>query len=296
MEIATRCAICGSLGNSTSRYPASIDSQTFNTEVFSARRLPDRRHYAWVECNTCGLFRSDPVWNVDLTELYSKSTFDYSEELHGLKSAYRKILAEACPVPVSKAIVEIGGGNGFFLEEARRMGFETLTEIEPSQIAFEAASPSLQPFFKVDVVRDGLIEDNTTDIVVIFHVLDHLPDPLNTLKLIWKMLKPGGSVCIAVHNVNSISSFLLKNRSPIFDVEHTYLYSKATLSALLLEADFDVKTVKHYKNSYSLAYILHLIPIPISLKKYLLNSRIAPLLRKVKVRAPLGNIYAIANK
>jgi SAM-dependent methyltransferase len=296
VEIATKCAICGTLGNSTSRYPASIDSQTFNTEVFSARRLPDRRHYAWVECNTCGLFRSDPVWNVDLTELYSKSTFDYSEELHGLKSAYRKILAEACPVPTSKSIVEIGGGNGFFLEEAQQMGFETLTEIEPSQIAFEAAHPSLKPFFKVDVLREGLIADNTEDFVVIFHVLDHLPDPLITLKLIRKMLKPGGSICIAVHNVNSLSSLLLKNRSPIFDVEHTYLYSKSTLTSLLSQAGFEVNTIRHYKNSYSLAYILHLIPIPASIKKSLLKSNFADLFRKIKVRAPLGNIYAIASK
>ena len=296
MEIATKCAICGTLGNSTARYPASIDSQTFNTEVFSARRLPDRRHYAWVECNTCGLFRSDPVWNVDLTELYSKSTFDYSQELHGLKSAYRKILKEACPTPSTKSIVEIGGGNGFFLEEAKQMGFETLTEIEPSLLAYEAANPCLKPFFKVDVVREGLIADNSEDIVVIFHVLDHLPDPLGTLKLIRKMLKPGGSLCIAVHNVNSISSFLLKNRSPIFDVQHTYLYSKSTLSSLLIEAGFEVDAVKHYKNSYSLAYILHLIPISASMKKALLQSSLVGVLRKFKVRAPLGNIYAIARK
>jgi SAM-dependent methyltransferase len=296
VEIATRCAICGTLGNSTARYPASIDSQTFNTEVFSARRLPDQRHYAWVECNTCGLFRSDPVWNVDLTELYSKSTFDYSQELHGLKSAYKKILQEACSSPTSKSIVEIGGGNGFFLEEAQQMGFERVVEIEPSILAFEAASPSLKPFFIVDVVREGLITDNSEDVVVIFHVLDHLPDPLSILRLIHKMLKPGGSVCIAVHNVNSISSFLLKNKSPIFDVEHTFLYSKSTLTSLLIEAGFEVTAVKHYKNSYSLAYILHLIPIPTSLKKSLLQSKFARALRVIKIRAPLGNIYAIATK
>ena len=274
----------------------STEIASFNFEVFSARRLPDRRHYQWVKCKKCNLYRSDPTWDIDLKELYSKSTFDYSQELHGLKNSYRKIVLKTCPAPAGKSIVEIGGGNGFFLEEAQEMGFTSITEIEPSIPAYESAQENLKPFFKVDVVREGLIPDNSEDIVVIFHVLDHLPDPLSTLKLIRKMLKPGGSVCIAVHNVNSISSFLLKVRSPIFDVEHTYLYSKSTLTALLVESGFKVELAKHYKNSYSLAYILHLIPIPASFKISLLKSSFASVLRKVKVRAPLGNIYAIATK
>jgi len=65
---------------------------------------------------------------------------------------------------------------------------------------------------------------------------------------------------------------------------------------LLIEAGFEVKTVRHYKNSYSLAYILHLIPIPAPLKRSLLNSRLASVLKSIKVRAPLGNIYAIGRK
>ena len=90
MEIATKCPICETLNNSISVYPSNVDANSFSTEVFSARRLPDRRHYQWVRCNSCTLLRSDPVLDVDLEKLYVESTFDYSTEVDGLKKTYFK--------------------------------------------------------------------------------------------------------------------------------------------------------------------------------------------------------------
>ena len=296
MEISTSCPICQSKGNSLEVYPATIDPQSFTAEVFSARRLPDRRHYRWVKCKKCSLYRSDPISDIDLDELYKVSTFDYSTELHGLRNSYRKIVFKTCPSPKGKSIVEIGGGNGFFLLEAQEMGFTKLIEIEPSLSAFESAHKTLKPFFIVDMLRDGLVPDNSVDIVVIFHVLDHLPDPLLVLNQIHKMLKPGGSICIAVHNVNSVSAKILKNKSPIFDVEHTYLYSKKTIKKLLSQSGFKSIKVHHYKNSYSLAYLVHLIPINRNVKIKILNSKFGEKLRSIRITVPLGNMWAAGYK
>ena len=84
-SIPTICPICETSNNSEEVYPANIDADTFSTEVFSARRLPDRKHYQWVRCKSCTLLRSDPILEVDLEKLYVESTFDYSSELNGLK-------------------------------------------------------------------------------------------------------------------------------------------------------------------------------------------------------------------
>lgn len=296
MEISTSCPICHVEDNSVEVYPATIDPQSFTAEVFSARRLPDRRHYRWVKCKKCSLYRSDPISDIDLGELYKISTFDYSTELHGLRNSYRKIVNKTCPNPKGKSIVEIGGGNGFFLQEAQEMGFSELTEIEPSLSAFESAHKNLKPYFIVDMLRDGLVPDDSVDIVVIFHVLDHLPDPSLVLNQIYKMLRPGGAICIAVHNVNSVSAKILKNKSPIFDVEHTYLYSKKTMKKILEQSRFKNIKVHHYKNSYSLAYLLHLIPINRNFKIRILNSKLGEKLRSIRITVPLGNMWAAGYK
>ena len=51
MEIATKCPICETLGNSVSVYPSNVDESSFSTEIFSARRLPkyDYEHIIEVE-------------------------------------------------------------------------------------------------------------------------------------------------------------------------------------------------------------------------------------------------------
>jgi SAM-dependent methyltransferase len=296
VQISTKCAICDTLGNSQVVFPSTVDSNSFTAEVFSARRLPDRRHYQWVSCKKCGLYRSDPVADVDLSELYKLSSFDYSGELHGLKNSYRRIVEKTCPSPQGKHLVEVGGGNGFFLEEALAMGFEKVTEIEPSHDARDHAPEKIRQFFVTDILRDGVIPSKTADVVVIFHVLDHLSDPKNSLVLMRELLKHGGSICIAVHNVRSISARILKSRSPIFDVEHTYLYSKSTLRELLRSSGFEDIEIHHYKNSYSLAYILHLLPIKRIWKVKILDSKLGEVLRKFRVTVPLGNMWASAKR
>jgi SAM-dependent methyltransferase len=296
MEIATKCAVCDTYDNCKIILPATVDLISINSEIFSARRLPDRKYFRWVSCNSCGLLRSDPISDIDLNDLYQKSTFDYSQELQGLKLSYRKLVSKAITKPQGKSLVEIGGGNGFFLEEALTMGFESVVEIEPSVHAFSQAPEFLKKFFISDVLKPGLVKDDSADIVVIFHVLDHLPDPIQVLRLIHKMLKPGGKICIAVHNINSISAKVLKSKSPIFDVEHTYLYSKKNLKLLLEKAGYSSVKIKHYKNSYSLAYIFHLLPFPRKFKSQILSSKTGKLMRGVKLTVPLGNMGAIAEK
>ena len=88
--VATRCAICGTEGNSATVYPANFDAGAFTPEIFSARRNPDRIHYRLVSCLTCGLFRSDPVASDDvLSDLYARSEFHYGEETTSLSSTTR---------------------------------------------------------------------------------------------------------------------------------------------------------------------------------------------------------------
>jgi hypothetical protein len=122
---STRCAISNTEGNATELYPANFDWHAFNPAIFSARRLPDRIHYRIVKCNVCGLVRSDPIVAPEvLAQLYAQTTFDYAGEVANLKLTYGRHLAKLTNYGVQKgALLEIGWGNGFFLEEALRHGY-----------------------------------------------------------------------------------------------------------------------------------------------------------------------------
>ena len=295
--IDTICALCETKYNSQEVFGARLDSLSASTEIFSARRLPDRRYYRWVRCNSCDLYRSDPILNINLAELYKNSTFDYGSEILGLKATYAKLVGSALlPERPSGHLLEVGGGNGFFLEQALEMGFDSVSGVEPSQQAVDSALPHIRKTMKVSMFNNSSAENNSTNVITLFHTLDHLEDPMGVLKTAFQKLKSNGKILVAVHNVDSFSSKLLRSKSPIFDVEHTYLFSKKTLRLALEKSGFQDVTVSAYTNLYSLSYIFHLLPFPRPIKLMVLNSRFNNVLKRIKVWIPLGNIYAYGRK
>jgi SAM-dependent methyltransferase len=292
MEIKTTCAICESSGNSISIYSSNINLQTLNAQIFSARRLPDRQHYQWVRCVSCGLLRSDPVLEVNLTQLYENSTFDYSTEISGLKHTYMSLVRNILDKnALPSSIFEVGGGNGFFLEAAKDFGFIRVAGVEPSIAAISAAREDIKPFLITSMMSDSVLPENSFQVGVMFHTLDHLQNPIQTLKDCLTALESGGTFVVAVHNEQSWSARILRNKSPIIDVEHTYLYSLKTGIQIFEKAGFVNVQSGSYNNLYSLAYILHLLPISRKFRKLVLGSFIGKLLSKVKIVVPLGNMW-----
>ena len=291
---ATRCAICGTEGNAQERWPATLNAEAFSVETFSARRLPDRVHYRMVACDACGLVRSDPVMDPSrLTDLYEESTFDYGDELPSLERTYGEALGriEARLNGLPKdGIVDIGCGNGFVLDQALARGWTGVHGVEPSSDAIANASDAVRPTIIQDMMGPGLFEPGSLSAVTLFQVLDHIPDPLPLLEECRKALRPGGVILAWNHNVQAVSARLLGDRSPIVDVEHTYLYSPATMDKLFAKAGFDSIDVQSVRNRYSVSYFTHLLPIPVKVKKPLLGKLKGSKLGARELQLPLGNL------
>ncbi len=295
---STRCAICGTEGHASELYPENFAFSDLTPETFSARRLPDRLHYRIVQCDTCGLVRSDPVANTaTLGELYRQSTFDYGSEVDNLRRTYGRCLDRLGVFGVHRgALLEIGCGSGFFLEEAQARGYADVRGVEPSSRAVAQAASGVRERIVCDIMRPGLFADETFDVVCFFQVFDHLPDPAGVLAEACRVLKPGGFVLILNHNIDAFSARLLGERSPIIDIEHTYLFSPATLSRIAQAQKFKVLKTGSVWNRYSLHYLARLAPFPTALKQGVLAFlRRAPVGR-LPFAVPLGNLYLLAQK
>jgi SAM-dependent methyltransferase len=294
----TSCAICRTAGNADELYPATLTPDAFTAAVFSARRLPDRLHYRLVSCRTCGLVRSDPVLGAeDLGRLYKASTFDYGDELAGLRATYGRALARVAElVPTRSGLLDIGTGSGFVLELARDSGWTDVRGVEPSADAIAKARPDIRPSIVMDMMRPGLIEPGSLDAVTLFQVLDHIPDPAGLLAECRQALRPGGVVLAFNHNVTAYSARVLGERSPIVDVEHTYLYSPRTIGRLFSDAEFKVESVRSVRNTYSLSYLARLFPLPAATKARLLGWLGGSRVGRLSATVPLGNLCLIARR
>lgn len=296
--VASACAICGPDTPSTELYPPSFTSEDLNAAVFSARRLPDRVHYRVVRCDRCGLVRSDPVADGDtLAGLYRESTFDYGGEVANLQLTYGRYLARLDRHQAGRgSLLEIGCGNGFFLERALEMGYRSVRGVEPSHAAVESAAPEVRRLVAEDLMREGLFPPASFDAVCLFQVFDHLPDPRALLRAVHRALRPGGLLLCLNHDVDSRSARLLRERSPIIDIEHTYLYSRETMRRIFDLEGFDTVETGGVRNTYSSRYLAQLVPLPPALKRGLLVALGRSPLGRIRASVPLGNLYVIGRR
>ena len=262
--------------------------------VFSARRLPDRVTSEWIECNNCGLAIANPTITFDIDSLYKLSKFSYIYLTKNLRKSYVKIMKKSLPLQNLKSVLEIGGGNGFMLEAALKLGFNLVHEVEPSLDAFNSASDVIRSNFSQNMFDDSFDLAMTFDLVMNFHVLDHVRDPVKFLSKCSKLLNFNGYILIAVHNHKSFSAKIMKDKSPIYDIEHTFLYSKKTLSLILKKSGFRNVEVKTYWNWVTLSYLIHLLPIPHFLKEIFISSKFKLIFDRISLYLPLGNFYAVA--
>jgi SAM-dependent methyltransferase len=303
--VSTSCAICGTTNYSTELYPANFSIKDFNPEIFSARRIPDKIHYRIVRCLSCGLVRSDPVIDQEtLAELYTKSSQTYDDEVPNLMESYARYLDQtfrrlngAGSFGSRKgSLLEIGCGSGFFLEKALDYGFEQVMGIEPSQQAVEKSSPRTRHNIICDILRPGLLQPEQFDIICMFQVFDHIAAPDIFLEECKKALKPGGGILCLNHNVAALSARLLGENSPIFDIEHTFLYSKVTIRKVFVDSGFTVREVGSVVNTYSLRYLIQLLPLPKGLKESIFSIFRSHLFGSIKLPIRLGNLFLIAQK
>lgn len=298
--IETECPLCGSKNNYSVIYKSNFNLSDLNPEIFSARRLPDQTHYQIVRCNNDNLIRSNPICDSPCIEaLYKNSKFNYAEQIGNLTVSYLNVLNKALQSLSKDAIIlEIGCGNGFILKALLGKGFTNVYGIEPSKDAAINANPKIKDKITVDILKNGLYKNETFDLIFFFQTFDHIHNPNVFLGICYNLLKPGGTILALNHDVKSLSAKILKEKSPIVDIEHMYLYSKETMNKIFILADFTPLKIFSPKNVISLRYLIWLFPLPKNIKLKLLNLKglFFNFLFKINLRLSLGNLCIIATK
>jgi len=291
------CALCLK-SNYEVLYKENFDLALVNEKTFSARRIPDGCHYRIVRCQKCGLIYSNPILEEGkIKQLYCQSRLTYSLETDNLRKTYGRLLKKVKGASFEgESLLEIGCGNGFFLEEALGQGFKEVWGVEPSVDAAKKASRGIRKRIKIDVFRPGLFPKSYFDIICFFQTLDHIINPNLFLKTCFEILKNNGVVLCVTHNSKSFLNKVLGEKSPIFDIEHIYLFDKKTLIKLFEKNKFSVLDVFDIANDYSLNYWIKIFPLGRRIRNLL--EKIISFLsldRKI-IKLKAGNIGLIAQK
>jgi SAM-dependent methyltransferase len=139
-------------------------------------------------------------------------------------------------------VLDVGAGPGRLVAALRHSGYEA-SGIEPSPRSADAAIAKGLP-----VIPTSIEEHTASDLdaAVMWHVLEHLDQPLEALMRIRGWLRPGGVMLVGVPNVSSLQAKLGGEAWWHLDVpRHRVHYTPAGLEALFKRSGFDDFEVHH---------------------------------------------------
>lgn len=235
MNEQIRCGICNSFSKST------------------IRRV--RKFYIY-KCNNCGCFYtgSQKVWD------YSNSKTPINEKLSIYEKFYwpkRKVSAsffldEARNYLKTGYLLEVGCGFGFFLNEARMRGWSPFgVEIAPDELQWARTNFNLDVFNSLDDIE---IQNRKFDLIVLWDVIEHIPDVNNLLENCFNLLNSEGALVIKTPNAEGLTikptfwfwlylQFYWQLIYPANPIEHVYHFTPNFLTSLIKEKNFVVKKI-----------------------------------------------------
>lgn len=204
-----------------------------------------RTGWTYFRCSTCGCVQLAPVPSKEALERFYNEEYKVLSEGHVRQMADMgsKSLRRLEIMTTGRRLLEIGCSYGAFLSLAGDRGWSCVG-IEASREAATKAAEAAEIYM-------GTVEDNIAhlsvnhfDVVVMWHVIEHLTNAPQVLSAIHKVLKQGGYFVLRTPNADSLGAQLLGDRWEWFHgPEHIHLYTARGITLLLNQCGFKVEQV-----------------------------------------------------
>ena len=219
---AETCPVCGALGGRPI-YPEARDPITLDS-------------FRVVECSACGVAYTAPR-PCSLDKYYPTRYRGYGRLVTRVLSTLYGIRVSrwARLKPAGGSVLEVGCGPGLMLASLHRRGWRVLG-IERNEAVAETARRALG----IEIVAtpvEALRADARFDLIIMFHVLEHIGEPVALLRECAKRLAPGGRLITNVPNFSSWQSRFAGSNWLHLDVpRHLVHFTPQTLTATLERA------------------------------------------------------------
>ena len=137
-------------------------------------------------------------------------------------------------------LLDVGCGAGFFLKAAEADGWTAEgTEISRRLAAYARDIVGVKVL--LGTLPELTLPERAFDVVTLFDVLEHVPDPLRTLEEAARLLRPDGVVLISTPDYDSLSRLFLGTPWAVLSpAEHLSLFTERTLRGLVERAGLSV--------------------------------------------------------
>lgn len=214
-----------------------------------------------VKCNHCGLMYAnprlrdadqdlvknyDPVWTLQHNEQrFDKESLqirDYRKTREFLRKFF----------PGRGNLIEIGSGFGQLLNFFKQDGWDVMG-IEPLKGGCLHSESEFGIKAIPKTIEEAALDENSVDVALMMHVIEHVPDPLGTLREVYRILKPGGYFILETPRYDTLMFRLLGKRERSLSCNgHIYFFTTDTLEKMATRAGFTVRRIDYVGRSLTL--------------------------------------------
>lgn len=254
-----RCNLCGA--DDVEEVQPSQRSETDHLDVAAVRSSGDEPlRDRLVRCRRCALVYVSPrVKAAVMLTGYSDAVDEtFVSQAQGRELTFRRcvdIIGKAWNRPPGK-LLDVGTANGSFLKVARDAGW-AVSGCEPSRWMCEWC----RTHYGIDVTNGSIFtggyESGSFDVVTLWDVLEHTPDPMAVLKEAVRVLRPEGLLVVNYPDYGSAVARLMGRRWVFLLTVHYYYFTRRTIAAALGRVGCTVLQIRPHFQRLELDYVLH---------------------------------------
>jgi SAM-dependent methyltransferase len=255
------------------------------------------RPHPFRRCTACGfVFRPD---GAGVHEVYESGGYaevrgtQYERESGHRRRDARVRLRWLAPHAAGGVLLDVGAAGGEFVAEAAAAGFDA-RGVEPTPSFAARARDVLGVDVSAGTLEELELAPESLDVVTMWHVLEHVPDPLPQLRRIRDALRPGGVLAVEVPNAGGVIAARMGTAWPPLEPDvHVSQFAPPTLRALLGRAGLEPAEIGTVTLTPYLPPAARLHP-----RHVLARARLAAWLREPRTRHPSGHelLRAVARR
>jgi SAM-dependent methyltransferase len=257
------CPLCGADGWDVvraSRYSSSVSAGDIRKlySASSAHVLTDQV----VKCTSCSLVYVNPRPASELTIGSYSDAVDptFVAQNQNRIATFRKLMQRVLRKlgengGERRRLLDIGCAGGAFPAAARDLGFDPVG-VEPSRWMADFARRTYGLDVRDGILKPGMFPSGSFDVVTLWDVIEHVPQPHEVLTLAYDLLKPGGLLLVNYPDVGSRTARILGWRWPFWLSVHLFYYTRSTMAQQLKRAGFSLLWQEPCWPSLQFAYVL----------------------------------------
>lgn len=243
------CPLCGS------------DARHVLLDDLGDRQGVTAMRFRIVKCADCGDAYLSPRPTMEALGRFYPAGYWYTEgeaprglvaRVKAIEAAYRRALLMSevkrltAIAPSGGRLLDVGCGSGDIVKLAGEAGLAAQgVEFAAEAVAYAREARGLD--VRVGTLESAAYPDAAFDVVSLFHVLEHVPDPVATLAEARRVLAPGGAVVIQVPNFASAQSRLFGARWHAVEApRHFHHFTPATLRRAVEASGLAVEAIDHH--------------------------------------------------